>query len=122
MRNYILVDRRPVPIHDIQAWAEWFETADRVVAQTPLPDGGMVSTVFLGLDHNYGDLGPPILFESMVFGPEHETTLFGKPFTTRDSSRQERYRTWDEAEAGHRAILAELGVADHPKRRITVDE
>ncbi len=28
---------------------------------------GKVSTVFLGLDHNFGD-GPPILWETLVFG------------------------------------------------------
>lgn len=27
-----------------------------------------VSTIFLGLDHNYSGKGPPILWETMVFG------------------------------------------------------
>jgi hypothetical protein len=31
-------------------------------------DGVSVSTIFLGLDHNFTAVGPPVLFESMVFG------------------------------------------------------
>lgn len=50
-------------------------------------DGGMVSTVFLGLDHGWGE-GPPILFETMVFGGPLDQEM-------------ERYCTWDEAVAGH---------------------
>lgn len=45
-----------------------------------------VSTVFLGLDHNL--YGPPHLFETMIFGGEHD-------------GYQERYSTWAEAETGH---------------------
>lgn len=51
----------------------------------------MVSTVFLGLDHQYGD-GPPLLFETMVFGGplDHEMN---------------RYSTWNEAEKGHQEMV-----------------
>jgi len=52
-----------------------------------------VSTVFLVLDHNWGD-GPPLVFETMVFGGE------GEP--------QWRYATWDEAIAGHERVVAAL--------------
>ncbi len=48
-----------------------------------------ISTVFLAIDHSFGD-GPPLLFETMVFGGELDQS-------------QERYSTWDEAEAGHKA-------------------
>ncbi len=48
-----------------------------------------VSTVFLGLDHQYGD-GPPLLFETMVFPKDSYSDLYC-----------ERYSTYDEAEAGH---------------------
>src|SRR5262245_14898324 len=48
----------------------------------------LISTVFLGLDHQWMD-GPPLLFETMVFnGPCNEF--------------QERYSTWKEAEEGHK--------------------
>lgn len=53
-----------------------------------------VSTVFLSLDHGFGG-GPPLVFESMVFGGEHHEA-------------QWRYSTWQEAVDGHAAIVAAL--------------
>src|SRR5262245_32150582 len=89
--NYTLIGQTPVLEPDTIKWAEWFHTADRVVAQTEIP-GGMISTVFLGLDHQFGN-GPPLLFETMVF---------------RDGDGQECYRcsTWIEAEAQHARVAA----------------
>lgn len=71
-KYFRLVDRRPVPC-ELMEWAAYFETAERIVARTeigrPVKQDGMpgsnvinlkpvfVSTVFLGLDHQYGD-GP----------------------------------------------------------------
>jgi hypothetical protein len=72
----------------MMTWARWFESTDRHVRQTIQGDV-TVSTVFLGLDHSFSGHGPPVLFETMAFGVEgleHD---------------QERYCTWDEAEAGH---------------------
>ena len=47
-----------------------------------------VSTVFLGIDHNYSGKGPPVLFETMVLGgPRNDTTF--------------RYSSWDDAEVFH---------------------
>lgn len=51
----------------------------------------LVSTVFLGLDHNWGR-GPPLLFETLIFGgPLHDEMW--------------RYPTWDAAVAGHTAAV-----------------
>lgn len=86
--QYILKDRKPIEEPDGMKWAEWFSnnTEDRIVAQTTL-DKAQVSTVFLGLDHAFG--GPkPVLFETMVFGGEHDQLMY-------------RYHTWEEAEKGH---------------------
>ena len=47
--------------------------------------------VFLGLDHSFGS-GPPLLFETMVFGGPLDEEM-------------DRYTTWDEAEAGHKAMV-----------------
>lgn len=67
---------------------EWATSAGGYrVDLTKLENGIKVSTVFLGLDHNYED-GPPILFETMIFGGKHD-------------EYQERYSTWDEAVEGH---------------------
>ena len=44
--------------------------------------------MFLGLNHNFLREGPPILFETMIFGGRHDEFL-------------KRCATWDEAEAMH---------------------
>lgn len=58
-------DGEPVQTHDAIAWGRWFQQADRHVAYTEVGDG-YVSTVFLGLDHNWWG-GPPVLWETMTF-------------------------------------------------------
>jgi hypothetical protein len=86
-------DRQGRPI----SFAEWvgvFESADRSVARTEI-GARVVSTVWLGLDHGLGD-GPPMIFETMVFGPDGE------------SEDCERYSTEAEALAGHGAMCARL--------------
>ena len=75
---------------DIIEWATSFEGVSRFVAKTSL-ENGMISTVFLGIDHNWGN-GKPLFFETMVFdGP-----LDGE---------MARYHTWDEALQGHKAMV-----------------
>lgn len=64
------------------------------VARTELPDGGVVSTVWIGLDHNYGK-GPPLIFESMFFKKGDPQDL-----------DCDRYATEEEALAGHTAMVA----------------
>lgn len=55
-----------VPCDSLRAWGQWFESADRVLAKDE-SHGVRVSTVFLGLDHSFGD-EVPILWETMIFG------------------------------------------------------
>jgi hypothetical protein len=93
MRQYILVGHQPVVCRDLMTWARWFETADRCVRLTE-QDDVVVSTVFLGLDHSWGDHKPE-LFETMVF-------------INGSSGDMERYSTWDEAEAGHDRWVAKV--------------
>jgi len=92
---YILkTDKQPVEA-DVLTWGVFFENdANRRVAHTFL---GLseISTVFLGLDHNWGD-GPPLIFETMIFGGRHD-------------GYQTRCSTWEEAEAGHREAVSLLG-------------
>ncbi len=89
--KYILVGQTPVLEPDLLTWAEWLETADRRVAMTGVP-GGAVSTVFLGLDHNFFG-GPPVLFETMVF-------IDGE-----SDADCERSHTWIEAEETHERMV-----------------
>ena len=89
--KFILEGRKAVPCPDLMTWAKWFETANRHVAQDTIGDV-RISTVFLGLDHNFlGDR--PLLFETMIFGGAHD-------------QYQERCSTWDEAEKMHAEALA----------------
>lgn len=74
--RYILDERgEPVPEPDLFTWAAWIEERreQRIVRQEWVGEW-QVSTVFLGLDHRWGE-GPPILWETMVFqGPHNGTT------------------------------------------------
>jgi hypothetical protein len=58
-------DKKVVPVEMLE-WARAFEK-DRLIKKTELDNGVLVSTVFLGLDHQYGN-GPPLVFETMIFG------------------------------------------------------
>jgi hypothetical protein len=93
--------KTPVPVDDLQEWSDAFYAHEkRIVAKTQLRDSSTgkrveVSTVFLGLDHNWGD-GAPILWETLVFGGESDGYM-------------ERYSSWDEAVRGHKEIVENLG-------------
>lgn len=69
MSNKYMLDEtgKPVLVTDIFVWAKWFETAERQVAKEQVGDS-TISTVFLGLDHNFSGRGAPVLWETMVFG------------------------------------------------------
>ena len=93
-RHYILQGRDVVPCNH-PTWAEWFEHADRRVAWTEVASGVEISTVFLGLDHNFCGNGPPLIFETMVFWAEGPL-----------DGHTERWSTYQEAVAGHAMIVA----------------
>mgnify|MGYP001584262846 FL=1 len=100
-KHYILKGKEIIET-DLMTWGKFFESPDRIVKQENLPNGKRVSTVFLGLDHNFGE-GEPLLFESMVFGTDEEV--------------QERYTTYDEAEEGHRKLVEEYSKTKAKKLR-----
>ena len=91
--KYILVDGKPVPEPDPIKWAQWFEGDKRRVELTKVGEVE-VSTVFLGVDHQWAQ-GPPLLFETMVFGGDLD-------------EEQVRYGTMDEAKAGHAAMVGRV--------------
>jgi hypothetical protein len=93
MTYYILdADNRPTKT-DLLTWAEWFERIEnRCVAWTQITSETWVSTVFLGIDHRHFGNGPPLLFETMIFGGRRD-------------EYQWRYSSWDDAEAGHKAAV-----------------
>jgi hypothetical protein len=94
MNRYILNDNRePILCNDLVRWAKWYERFEnRRVALHQVGDVS-ISTVFLGIDHQFASDGAPILFETLASGG---------PFGVEDV---ERYCTWAEAEAGHAAFM-----------------
>jgi hypothetical protein len=116
VHQYIWLDGHPAPIGNILedkrfmfVWGWWMESAFksksshrkhfrhcRQVAETYIPGGGRVSTVFLGVDMNHGHYGPPLLFETMVFNDDDWRGF------------QRRYATIAEARAGHQEVLDQV--------------
>jgi hypothetical protein len=104
------VDRRPIdrpryydragnPL-ELMEWARMFEDGGedyRRVAYDLIVYGeghAEISTVWLGLDHNFSMYGPPLIFETMVFGGPDE-----------DEMEQHRYSTEEEARIGHAGVV-----------------
>ena len=91
-RHYILKNKKAVKATLLE-WAKWFETNNRIIKQDTLDSGILVSTVFLGLNHRFGE-GKPLIFETMVFddndGGDHD---------------MERYSTYEQALNGHKKMV-----------------
>jgi len=104
--HYILdPDNQVVPVASFADYWRWLG-AERKARDQELPVATLqvardtwgdrpdcASTVFLGLDHNFGQ-GPLQVFETMLFtdGDDDESLW--------------RYATWDEAVAGHARVVA----------------
>lgn len=89
------------PAEDPVEWARWFGRSDRQLADWRHgggESGTRVSTVFLSLDHDHSGKGPPVLWETLVFGG---------PL----ADEMERYCTREEALAGHAAMVARVEAA-----------
>lgn len=106
-KHFILDEEHHLIEVDLMTWARWFEDINnRIVDHTTISARCEVSTVFLGLDHRFGDEGPPILFETMVFGGPANI----------DQSMW-RYSSWDDAEAGHAAAVKNVLAAIKAKAK-----
>lgn len=93
--HWILDENRKLIKTDLITWGKWLQTCkDRIVKQEMVGDS-KVSTVFLGIDHNFND-GPPILWETMVFG--------GKL----DQEQDRCSGNWEQAEAMHQQMVAKV--------------
>lgn len=105
---YILLGRTPIAV-DMYTWARSYENFEKNkrIAYTDINDKCNVSTVFLGMDHNYRRTGDPILFETMIFGgPLNEETW--------------RYTTYDDAERGHAEAVTQAQIACAQVKAIAV--
>jgi hypothetical protein len=104
MSNYKLINKVPVRCDDIIEWSKWFGTFNSTVIKTQ-KEQLLISTVFLGMDHNFsngskGSNFDPILFETMVFDDSKTETDFTEQYCR-------RYSTWDQATKGHVEICKE---------------
>lgn len=91
---YILDENnKPIECDDIVKWSEWEMQNEhrRILRKTKFNNEQIeVSTVFLGLDHNYYFGGRPILWETMVFAS-------GLPI----DNNMDRYQSHKSAIKGH---------------------
>lgn len=91
---YVLQGKLAVPVPDMETWAARFDHKNKHVAETQV--GGIwISTVFLGIDHNYYTDGLPILFETVAFRGGNGDDC-------------ERCGSWDEAEKQHAEMVERI--------------
>ena len=91
--NYYILDEKGnlADAENLTDWATWMEEGggiNRIVAKTEVGPY-RVSTVFLGINHRFIGKGPPILWETMIFGPDG------------DGEYQTRYSSLSDAKYGH---------------------
>ena len=113
LARYILVKGK-IKVVKLMEWAVWFENFDnRRIDLTDISNeqnykgGDRISTVFLGIDHNFnfddiqGKLHVPVLFETIVFGGEHDQLMW-------------RYATYNQAKKGHWDIVTAIRSGHRP--------
>jgi hypothetical protein len=79
-------------------WAQWLEQngPSRTLAQDAIAPDILVSTVFLGLDHNLlKESDEPLIFETLVFGGKAD-------------GKMRRYSIYSQALAGHGEVVEEV--------------
>lgn len=90
MTGYYDRDGKPITP---AAWADLFDDWPyKQIASTKI-NGATVSTVWLGLNHQWSSEGPPLIFETMIFGGHLD-------------GAQWRYTTEQQARVGHAAAAA----------------
>lgn len=88
---YYSRDGQPLCLFD---WARSFENTDRHIGDDAF-NGIRVSTVFMGLDHQHDPTGPPLLYETMVFGGDYNYEFW-------------RHSTEETARVFHEAVVSAL--------------
>ena len=101
--TYIIKNEQPDPEPDIEKWGQWFSTDDRIIQQNNV-NGIFISTIFLGLDHNFLGGTKPILWETMIFNLHIDEP-------------QWRYDSLEKALKGHQQALRMVDLAIRKKHR-----
>jgi hypothetical protein len=90
--TYILdANKAAIPCTDLFDWGRWMKDTEKRRVGDITIDDAQISTVFMGLDHNFSG-GEPLLFETMIFGGEHD-------------QYQERCSTWEQAVEMHDRVV-----------------
>lgn len=90
--------KTPIQCTPEQAHKLLGDAAARTVEKTKIPprfkdeEETEVSTVFLVFDHNVTGSGPPVLWETMVFGPNSAEVV-------------DRYTSYEDAKLGHKRAV-----------------
>jgi hypothetical protein len=91
---------------DAERWARWLERhPDQRRVEVTTVDRAEVSTVFLGINHQFGE-GPPLIFETMIFGGRWDQC-------------QWRWTTRAQSLAGHDQVVAALRAGNNPNATTT---
>lgn len=106
---YILNEDKSISPVDLRTWATWIEEnpEQKRIAKDEVSDY-LVSTVFLGLDHQWGE-GPPVVFETMIFQPDK--TGFDDLYCCRYSTYEEALETHKKITEGVEDFLNEQNLA-----------
>ncbi len=97
MMYYKLNDDKTISPCSLEEWSKQFEELallDKKHVGNDVINGHYVSTVWLGMCHNYWGDGP-LVFETMVFSSKESGI----------DEYCERYSTWSEAEEGHKKAI-----------------
>jgi hypothetical protein len=102
--TYILDDEgKPVPEPDVLRWADWIERSNKRVLRQNRLAGGVLVTIFVGVDHDLLRRGPPMVWETMILGGRHDGYCV-------------RHATRKEALSGHVTALRIAGKVSGRKR------
>ena len=98
--------QQPIAITDIETWGRWRQTANKTVGKDTYHDRegipSVVSTVFLGIDHNLCEgNGPPVLWETLVFGGPLDMEMT-------------RYTSYQAAVTGHQDMCRRVEASLNP--------
>jgi hypothetical protein len=107
VRSYWILEGKKVKPASLEEWAQFLsQTEKRRLGHDRLTSKVLVSTVFLGLNHRFIDGGPPLVFETMIFGGPLD-------------GEQYQYSEFDEAMQGHQKVVlrAERAIWQRMRKR-----
>jgi hypothetical protein len=90
---YTLDENNKPVASNVREYSAWEEAnPERKAVKQDTIGEVFISTVFLGLDHSWRDDRRPLLWETMVFGGDHD-------------QYQQRYYSYEDAIEGHQTAL-----------------